>query len=208
MKLGRLIGVIALIAITTAVLVGQAQATTYHQTKHFADGSTATLTLSDGSGPVADGTGINLGDIGPNAPASAQSFVFKNAQVKTNTASALAAASSAPSGTVTKSAHVNFTNYLGVEMFKYAEQVTWDYSNHTVRSIYNHVAINQNNFYGWSFDGTKEKFHTAAGGPTFTAYAQGAYHACILWVCTSKSPWVRLQGNGNGLETDVWWGGV
>jgi len=197
-----------LVAITTTVLAGQAQATTYHQTKHFADGSTAVFTLSDGSGPVADGAGIDLGDLGPNAPESAQSFVFKSDKVTKKSASLLAAASSAPAGTVTRMGHVEFTNIYHVRMFQYAMSVTWDYSGHIVRRIYNQKAVNVDNFYGWVFDGTTSLNHTAAGGANFSAFAQGNYHSCILWVCTSKTPWMRLQGNGNGLQTDFWWGGV
>jgi len=194
-----------LVATATAVLAGQAQATTYHQTKHFADGSTAVFTVSDGGIPVS-GAGIDLGDLGPNAPASAQSFVFKSGQVTNKSASVLAAAGS--TGTTTNGGSVKFTNYLGVKMFEYAMDITWDYSKYKVTSIYNQRAMNIYTFPGWSFQGTSEKSHSPAGGATFTAFAQGDYESCLVWICSSKSPWMQLTGNGNGVMTGFTWGGV
>jgi len=192
---------LAAAVVSMSLLAGTAKAMTIHQTQVLADGSKVTFTLSSGSSVATPGSGVDLGDFGPNDALSHSGTLPALSPVAgLNTQAAAASGSQAMHGTV------SYSNLYGVTLWTYDEDVNWTYGNYTVQSIYGQVAGALNTCCLWGFHGNTSLSHTSAGGPNFQAFAQGTFQVCVLWACETKSPWITLQGNGNGVQTGFSWG--
>ena len=186
----------------------RAAADTWFQTIRFSDGSFARVTVTTRPILPSPGEGVDLGTVhaarGPVAagaqlaPADAEPAPSTRGRPITTLAG---------SGSETAWGWVNYTNWAGVELWRWIHQVSWTYGSYKVRSVYNHIAASQSSCCLWEYHGTLSKSHSGPGGPNFQAFAQGKYKACITSIlCESASPWVWLQGNGNGILTGFSWG--
>ena len=198
----RKILALATVVAAAALFSGAAGATTVHQVQHLADGSAVTFTLATGSAFPAPGAGMDVGDFGP-ADGASHSGVLPSLAPVTSLGGVQTAAAS---GSQTMSGTVSFSNMYGVTLWTYGEQVSWSYGSYTVQSIYNQWAGALNTCCLWGFHGNASLSHGPAGGANFQAFAQGTFQACVLWACETKSPYITLQGNGNGNQTGFWWG--
>lgn len=189
-----------IVAITMAIFAGAAGATTIHQTQHLADGSTLSFTLTTGSQFPAAGAGVDMGDFGPSSGSSHSGVLVAP------TAAGAPDVSPAVSGSQTMSGKVTYTNPVGVTLWTYGEQVSWRFGSYTVQSIYGQWAGSLSTCCLWGYHGNTSLRTTPAGGPNFQAFAQGTFQICVVWACETKSPWITLQGNGNGNETGFSWG--
>jgi hypothetical protein len=197
------LAIAATAAVASAAPKPGAAADTWHQTIVFADGSSATATFSTRSN-ADPGSGVDLGASRSNTltgSAGASVAVPAGAGVAVAPDAAFAAAS----GSQTMYGTVTYSN-VGVTQWTYFEQVSWNYANYKVTNIYGQLAGSRSSCCLWGFQGNTSLSHDPAGSASFGAFAQGRYQNCILWACVTKSPWVRLRGNGNGVQTGFDWG--
>jgi hypothetical protein len=185
------------------------QPDTSYQTIRFSDGSSATLTLTTRATEPARGEGIDLGTV--YAAPGAQTASARMDFAPTSSASPAAPGSTSPlagSGSQTMYGYVTYTNAVGVQLWKWFHQISWNYAAYKVTSIYNQVTGSLQSCCLWDYKGTTgPPSHSAAGQASFTASAQGSYRACVTPIlCSTKLPWVWLQGNGNGVQTGYNWG--
>lgn len=187
-----------------------ARADTWYQTIRFSDGSFATLALTTRATDPVRGEGIDLGTIyaAPGAEtASARMDFPPSAAAISSLAPRVIVSPLAPSGSATMYGYVTYTNVVGVQLWKWVHQISWTYAIYTVTSIYSQIAASLQSCCLWGYQGTTSLSHSAPGQANFTAFAQGSYKSCITPIlCSTKQPWVWLQGNGNGLQTGFNWG--
>lgn len=184
---------------------------TWYQTIRFSDGSLATLTLTTRATEPARGEGIDLGTVyaAPGAQTASARMDFSPSVATSSLAvpgigSPLAAGGS---GSQTMYGYVTYTNVVGVQLWKWLHQISWTYAAYKVTSIYSQIAASLQSCCLWEYQGTTAISHDPPGQANFTAYAQGKYRACVTPIlCTTKLPWVWLQGNGNGVQTGGNWG--
>jgi hypothetical protein len=101
---------------------------------------------------------------------------------------------------------VQYDNVAGINLWTYDAQVSWDYQAYTVTRVSGLAAWSQSSCCLWNFQGNSTVNPGGAGGANFTAIVQGRYQICVVWACTSKSPYMTFSGNGNGVEAGFSWG--
>jgi hypothetical protein len=180
--------------VVSLLLCATASAGTWRQTLLLPSGGTAVLTVSTSPITAATtSTAVSLGTVSGTHAAAAFAPLIQP----------LVAGGS---GSAAMFGRVQYNNALSVNLWTYDEQVNWNYASYTVTSIYGQTAWSESSCCLWGFQGNTTVSHDPAGGANFTAFAQGRYQVCILWACTSDSPYVSLTGNGNGTQTGFDWG--
>jgi hypothetical protein len=184
-------------------------ADTWFQTIRFPDGGSARIVVSTKPVPPGPGEGIDLGTVvaaGGNARSDVQLAALDAAPVG-SAAPRLGTNAAGGSGSKTAYGWVKYTSYAGIELWRWIHQISWSYAGYRVTSVYGQYAGSLNSCCLWDYQGLTSQSHGAPGGPNFTAFAQGKYRQCLTSIlCQSTSPWVWLQGNGNGILTGFSWG--
>jgi hypothetical protein len=187
----------------------QASPTAFHQTQTLSDGSTVTFTVST-TGVPAKGAGVDLGSNGkmvsppghPELKGHGGKFIDP-----TNPGRGLASVKRmSDCGDAAIWGRVDYDNWYTINLFTYISVVGWSYCNWTVQDIMGHWAWSESSCCGWDFQGNDTVSDTGAGDSNFQAFASATYQTCWVWWCNTESPWMILQGNGNGNETGFWWG--
>lgn len=190
-----------------AAALGARPADTWFQTIRYLDGSSARITVSTRSTPPARGEGVDLGTVYAAGPAATAGAQLAPLDASSGPAGRLATNAAGGTGAVTGWGWVNYTSAVGVELWRWAHQISWSYSAFRVTSVYNQIAVSLNSCCLWDYQGLLAQSHGPPGGANFTAYAQGKYRQCLTSIiCQSKAPWIWLQGNGNGILTGFSWG--
>ncbi len=179
----------------------------WFQTIRFADGTSARLAVSTRTIEPRSGEGVDLGTVYATSPSAAPTVRLAPVDAALGPVSRLGTNAAGASGARTATGWVTYSNYLGVQLFKWIHQISWSYAGYRVTNVYNQFAGSVGSCCLWEYHGTLSQSHSPPGGPNFTAFAQGKYKACVTSIlCDSQAPWVWLQGNGNGILTGFSWG--
>jgi hypothetical protein len=93
-------------------------------------------------------------------------------------------------------AYRGYNHFLGWNLFRYYQQVSWCSNGYTIYS-WSRFRWAEINGPGWAFDGHVD---SQLGGSTThkTAFTQGQFHACYVGFCDYKVPWVLIDVNVHG----------
>jgi len=102
-----------------------------------------------------------------------------------------------------------FVNYYGYELFRYNERVTWCWNFGVIKSFYRERwPQSGGSLSNWQFDGnissncSLENCNGRGSGQfSATADTRGKFHACVLWWCEERYPYVSLTVYANGTAT-------
>jgi hypothetical protein len=88
-------------------------------------------------------------------------------------------------------AYRGYDHWLGYNLFRYYQQVSWCSNGYTIYS-WSRFRWPELNGPGWGFDGHLDSY---LGGSTShkRAWTQGQFHACFTWYCDYKAPWVNID---------------
>ena len=88
-------------------------------------------------------------------------------------------------------AYRGYNHFLGYNLFRYYQQVSWCSNGYSIYS-WSRFRWAEVNFPGWGFDGHVD---SNLGGSTTHKYAftQGQFHSCYFGWCDYKTPWVLID---------------
>ena len=93
-------------------------------------------------------------------------------------------------------AYRGYDHFLGYNLFRYYQQVSWCSNGYTIYS-WSRFRWAELNGPGWAFDGHIGSY---LGGSTTAkrAWTQGSFHACYFGWCDYKVPWVNIEVDVDG----------
>jgi len=88
-------------------------------------------------------------------------------------------------------AYRGYDHFIGYNLFRYYQQVSWCSNGYTIYS-WSRFRWAELNGPGWAFDGHIGSY---LGGSSTAkrAWTQGAFHACYFGWCDYKVPWVNID---------------
>lgn len=93
-------------------------------------------------------------------------------------------------------AYRGYNHFLGYNLFRYYQQVSWCSNGLSIYS-WSRFRWAELNGPGWAFDGHVDSY---LGGTTThkRAWTQGQFHACFVGWCDYKVPWVNIEVGVDG----------
>lgn len=93
-------------------------------------------------------------------------------------------------------AYRGYDHFLGWNLFRYYQQVSWCSNGFSIYS-WSRFRWAELNGPGWAFDGHIGSY--LGGSPTHKrAWTQGSFHACLAGWCDYKVPWVNIEVDVSG----------
>jgi hypothetical protein len=93
-------------------------------------------------------------------------------------------------------AYRGYDHFLGYNLFRYYEQVSWCSNGFTIYS-WSRFRWPELNAPGWGFLGHIDSY---LGGSPYAkrAWTQGSFQACVAGWCNYRAPWVNIEVDVNG----------
>jgi hypothetical protein len=109
----------------------------------------------------------------------------------------------------TATGYRKFTNVFGYQLYRYNESITWCWSYGAIRSFYrDRWPSTPGTLSNWQFDGhigsncsLEHCNGRGVGQWSATADTRGKFHACVVWWCSERYPYISITVYGNGNAT-------